>query len=505
MKKLLIVVIAAVLLPGAADAAAPDTSLKVSSIQRGAALRFTFRPSSTAEGCLYELYAGATTGKLARALSSGEPIVALTGRSAARAITAATLPRIRSRDRAVSYYFGSKTICGDDTALSKRIKVNLPSASSGSAVSASNFQKNLRAKLLLAAFTFREVFSTLDLSSPLDLQPARDGTGRIFIVEQGGRILAVTPNGTSATATEFLQISSKLSTGGERGLLGMAVHPNFAQNGYFYLNYTRHNGDTIISRFTRDAGDPTKADPNSEFQLLHVVQPFSNHNGGGLAFGKDGFLYIGLGDGGSGGDPFEYGQDRTTLLGKFLRIDVDSTSNGNNYAIPADNPFVGAGSGIREEIFAYGVRNPFRFSFDAVSGLLWAGDVGQGEREEVDIIQSGANYGWNIMEGTACYEPATNCNRTGLTLPVTEYTHAVGQSITGGYVYRGSEVPALRGQYIYGDFVSGRLFTLNAGRRTENPLDIADTAINISGFGQDGNNELYIVAYEGAIYKFVER
>mgnify|MGYP001262301701 CR=1 FL=1 len=258
----------------------------------------------------------------------------------------------------------------------------------------------LLAPLVYAQYELEIAFPNLTFARPVDLQHAGDGSDRIFIVEQAGVIRVFANTSSVATADTFLNIQNRVNdSGNEEGLLGLAFHPNFATNGYFYVNYTASNPRrTVVARY-RVSANPNRADANSEFVLLTVNQPYENHNGGQLAFGPDGYLYIGMGDGGSGGDPQNNGQDRRGLLGDMLRIDVDNPAGGLNYGIPPDNPFVGNTSGYREEIYAYGFRNPWRFSFDFVTGWLWVGDVGQGSREEVDIVEKGLNYGWRIMEG----------------------------------------------------------------------------------------------------------
>ena len=284
------------------------------------------------------------------------------------------------------------------------------------------------------------------LSSPVGITHAGDGSGRLFIVLQGGRIVIF--DGVKILSSPFLDITSVVSSGGERGLLGLAFHPNYVGNGSFYVNYTNTAGDTVIARYSVSA-NPNQADPTSADILLTIPQPFSNHNGGQLHFGPDGYLYIGIGDGGSGGDPQNNGQDLGTLLGKILRIDVDK---GPPYAIPPDNPFFGPGDGALDEIWAWGLRNPWRFSFDRLTGDMFIGDVGQNSWEEVDFQPAssagGENYGWRLMEGNSCYNPATNCNDSTLTLPILVYDHTVGCSVTGGYRYRGSKNPALDGFYL---------------------------------------------------------
>jgi glucose/arabinose dehydrogenase len=326
----------------------------------------------------------------------------------------------------------------------------------------------------------------------------------MFVVEQEG-IIYTFNNSESVTSKEvFLDISDKVLYGGEQGLLGLAFHPNYASNGYFYLNYIVDNPRrTVVSRYSVLSNDTNQANHTSEFAILEVPQPFTNHNGGQIAFGPDGYLYIALGDGGSGGDPLNHGQNRSTLLGSILRLDVDSSSD-TPYSIPNDNPFIGNLNDYREEIFAYGLRNPWRFSFDFMTGDLWAADVGQNKIEEIDIITNGGNYGWKIMEGSLCYSPTTGCNETGLITPIFEYSHDIGNSITGGYVYRGSLLTTLYGYYIYADYGSGRIWALSYTDSTVQNYLINDTSLNIVSFGVDQGNELYICAFDGKIHKLVE-
>jgi glucose/arabinose dehydrogenase len=339
-------------------------------------------------------------------------------------------------------------------------------------------------------------------ASPLDLQVAPGDVGRLYVVEQGGRI-EIVRNG-AVQPEPFLDISDRTRGGGERGLLGLAFHPEFASNNRFFVNYTRPNGATIIAEFRATSAD--RADPATERQLLVVPQPFSNHNGGALTFGNDGFLYIALGDGGSGGDPLGNGQFLGTLLGKILRIDVDSDAP---YAVPADNPFV-ATPGAEPEIWAYGLRNPFRMSFDRATGDLYIGDVGQARREEIDVGLAsrggGENYGWNVTEGTLCFNPGSGCRTVGITLPVLEYGHGEGCSVTGGVVYAGCRMPDLVGTYFYGDFCTAlvRSFRLVDGEATDRRDWTADLGGNISritGFGTDAEGEVYIVDFDGEIYR----
>ena len=356
------------------------------------------------------------------------------------------------------------------------------------------------------SYQVENAFSNLSFNQPLDLQHPGDGSGRLFVVEREGTIQVFQNDASTSSTTTFLDIQSQVDDTGEGGLLGLAFHPNFESNGLFYVNYTTGNPfRTIISEFQVSGNDPGQADPNSEEILISINQPFSNHNAGQVRFGQDGFLYIATGDGGSGGDPEENAQDRTNLLGKILRIDVDGAENGNNYAIPNDNPFVGNNQGFSEEIFAYGLRNPYRFSFDAMNGDLWVGDVGQNRFEEIDLVENGDNLGWDIVEGNECFEPMNGCDKTGLTDPIFVYEQDGSQSVTGGFVYRGPTLSELSGQYIFADFISGRIWALDISD-LNNPesSELVDTDLQISGFGVDADNELYITAFDGTVYRIVE-
>ena len=341
------------------------------------------------------------------------------------------------------------------------------------------------------------------LSDPLGLFNAGDGSGRLFIAEQPGTI-RIWKKG-KLLDKPFLDISDRLTSGGEKGLLGVAFHPKFSENHRFFVDYTSSRGGlhTVVSEF-KVGNDPDRADPKSERILLTVPQPFGNHNGGNIVFGPDGDLYIGMGDGGSGNDPQGNGQSLTTLLGKMLRIDVDHVKKGMTRGVPADNPFVGRKMAA-PEIWAYGLRNPWRFSFDALTGLLYAGDVGQNTREEIDVIQKGKNYGWNIMEGTIC-TPGVNpkCNRSGLELPIFDYPRSEGISVIGGFVYRGIAIPDLCGVYLYGDYGSGRVWGLRYdGKSVIQHRLLLETGRSISSFGQDENLELYVVDLGGEVMKIV--
>lgn len=354
----------------------------------------------------------------------------------------------------------------------------------------------------LAPMDLRRVFAASRFTRPIYLTHAGDQSGRVFVVEQPGTI-RVLGEGSDQL---FLDLRGKVNDGpNEAGLLGLAFHPRYAENGRFFVYYTYGN---LFSRFSefRVSADANAADAASERVLLEVRQPAGNHNGGQLAFGPDGYLYIGLGDGGGADDQYHNGQNRADLLGDILRLDVDRTQGELAYAIPPDNPFVGNGEGWREEIWAWGLRNPWRFSFDRLTGQLWAGDVGQNKWEEVDLIERGGNYGWNTMEGTHCFNPAVNCDTTGLRLPVAEYSHVEGKSISGGYVYRGSRLAGLAGVYVYGDYVSQQIWGLryDQGQVREQRL-LAQCPSPITSFGEDEAGELYVLGIDGRIYRLEER
>jgi glucose/arabinose dehydrogenase len=332
-----------------------------------------------------------------------------------------------------------------------------------------------------------------------------DSSGLIFVTEQRGVIQAFTAGQPQEGSHVFLDITDRVNReGNEEGLLGLAFDPDYRENGHFYVYYSAANPRrSIISRFSLDQGNPGVANPQSEFIVMEIAQPYSNHNGGQLAFCPDGYLYIGLGDGGSSGDPHGNGQNLGTLLGKILRIDVSGLSVTVKYKIPPDNPFADT-PGARPEIWACGLRNPWRFSFDEETGLMWAGDVGQNSWEEINIITRGANYGWNIMEGFHCYSPATGCDQSGLTLPIVEYDHSQGCSITGGYVYRGDNIPSLRGYYIYGDYCSGKIWALGyQGNAVTTNILLVDSGLSITSFGEDLAGDLYVLSREGGIYSLV--
>ena len=348
--------------------------------------------------------------------------------------------------------------------------------------------------------TLREIATGLDF--PVHLTAPADDP-RLFIVEKTGAIRIV--EGASVLAEPFLDVSGLVSNANEQGLLSVAFHPDYASNGRFFVDYTDDAGDTRVVEY-RVSGDPNRADPAPVRTVLAVEQPFRNHNGGLVVFGPDGMLYVGLGDGGSAGDPEENGQNQGTLLGSILRLDVDG---GEPYAIPPDNPFVDR-PGARAEIWAYGLRNPWRFAFDRGSGEIYIADVGQNAIEEVNVSGGGGrglNYGWNTMEGTRCFDPPSGCDTAGLTPPVAEYGHDDGCSVTGGHVYAGSALPDLRGIYFYSDFCGGfvRGFRFAGGQATDHRRwpEIEPPESSVTSFGEDAAGELYILTAEGGVYQIV--
>ena len=352
-----------------------------------------------------------------------------------------------------------------------------------------------------------EAFPNLYFTQPVDLQYAPDGSDRLFVVEQRGTIYVFENNSSVTEKIMFLDIRDKVVYEGERGLLSLAFHPDYENNRYFFVNYTAPNPlRTVVSRFQVTADDPDVGDELSEHIIIQIDQPFSNHNGGQIVFGPDSYLYIGMGDGGWFGDPYNNGQDLTTLLGAILRIDVDTVSATLNYGIPVDNPFATDTLESRDEIYAYGLRNPWRFSFDPYTNSCWVADVGQDLYEEIDILENGGNYGWNIMEGSHCYNPATGCDTTGLILPIYTYDHSIGESITGGFVYRGTLVPDIYGKYIFADFEYGDVWSLEYDG--ENPPELSTLGdigpYSVTSFGIDQHDELYICSFDGMIYKFVQ-
>ena len=360
--------------------------------------------------------------------------------------------------------------------------------------------------MLQAEYAVENAFPNLSFTDPVGVYHAGDGTDRLFVLEQTGTIKVISNDPSTENVQTFLNITSIVDQDGgytEEGLLGLGFHPNFSENGYFYVNYTDYGPKrNVIARYSVSSNNPNQADTESSLVILEVNQPYTNHNGGQMGFGSDGYLYISFGDGGSAGDPQGNGQNTQTLLGTIIRIDVDNNSNDLNYSIPSDNPFIDNPS-VRNEIYAYGLRNMWRFSWDPVTDLLWGADVGQYNWEEIDIIYPGLNYGWNTMEGNHCYPEGTSCSSDGFEPPVFEYALYVDGvcSVTGGYVYRGTEILSLYGKYIYGDWCTGDIWVLTEiddGNYVNEHL--IQSGINITSFGLDQNKELLICANSN-IYK----
>ncbi|HVR42195.1 MAG TPA: PQQ-dependent sugar dehydrogenase [Thermoanaerobaculia bacterium] len=357
----------------------------------------------------------------------------------------------------------------------------------------------LPAEPLAQEISFSEV--AIGLSAPIGITNAGDGSGRLFVILQAGEIVIVRPG--EMLIETFLDLRPIIASGGERGLLGLAFHPLYRDNGRFFVNYTDLSGDTVVAEYRVSAGDPDRADPGSARVLLRIDQPFSNHNGGDLHFGpRDGRLWIATGDGGLGGDPGNRAQNPSNLLGKLLRIDVDG---GLPYAIPPDNPYVNGGGA--PEVWAIGLRNPWRFSFDPANGDLLIGDVGQNSFEEIDWLPAPlepANFGWRVMEGLHCFNPPSGCSTAGLTLPILEYGRTSGCSVTGGHVYRGLRSRSFRGTYFYGDYCSGRIW---GARQQEDGSwtteELANTTFLISAFGVDEGGEIHVADHRGAIHRIV--
>jgi glucose/arabinose dehydrogenase len=349
------------------------------------------------------------------------------------------------------------------------------------------------------------------LNSPVFITDAGDGSGKFYIVEQTGRIKIW--DGDSVFATPFLNLSGTVSGAFEQGLLGLAFHPDYETNRKLYVYFTNRDDDVVLREYRASASNPNVVDTSTKRKVLKIHHPYENHNGGMLAFGPGGYLYIGVGDGGSAGDPGNRAQDKGKLLGKLLRIDVDGRTGSKAYGIPSSNPFVGRAGD--NEIWQYGLRNPWRFSFDSQNGNLWIGDVGQSKWEEVDRAINtssgpgrGINWGWRVLEGSHCYKPPSGCNRSGKTMPVTEYKHTADNgrcSITGGYVYRGDDIPALVGGYLFADYCTGEIFVVNSTAPIGSSRTLLlNTGATISSFGERPNGELFVVDRGGRIYSIVQ-
>ncbi|MBA3343549.1 MAG: PQQ-dependent sugar dehydrogenase [Gemmatimonadaceae bacterium] len=396
----------------------------------------------------------------------------------------------KSRETVLAIMAAAAAACADSNAGTARAGLADSAASIAGAGSAIPVAAEMRLERVGGRFD-----QPLQVVSP-------PGDPRLFVVEQDGRIRLI--RGGSVVPAAFLDISTRVRSGGEQGLLSMAFHPGYRTNGQFFVNFTDRNGDTHVERFMVSS-NPDVADPASAKLILKIDQPYSNHNGGLVMFGADGMLYVGMGDGGSGGDPRGNGQDPRALLGKILRIDV---SRGDPYSIPPGNPFADGAAG-RREIWATGMRNPWRFSFDRSASLLYIADVGQNEQEEISVVpanRAGVNFGWNIMEGDRCYRPR-NCRRDGLEMPALTYGRDGGScSVTGGFVYRGKRIPAIAGHYFYSDYCAGwlRSFRYQNGAATDRREWKTEEEIgNVTSFGEDAAGELYIVTHGGRVYRMI--
>ena len=343
-------------------------------------------------------------------------------------------------------------------------------------------------------------FPEIEVSNLIYLTTPNDESGRIFVATREGIIFYIEKDSNNISL--FIDIREKIDQEltGERGLLGFTFDQNYIDNGYFYIYYIDFDGNSVISRF-KDTKN-IESIFNTELKILQVDQPYSNHNGGSILIGPDGYLYIALGDGGSGGDPFLNGQNGNTLLGSILRIDVSRTSEDNRYQIPNDNPFID-NDNFKDEVWAYGLRNPWRMSFDMKTGKLFVGDVGQDNFEEINIIEKGGNYGWNIMEGNNCFNNEI-CNKENLIMPIIEYSHSEGCSVTGGYVYHG-RIESLKNKYIFSDFCSGNIWTIDLSNNEYEKERLLKGPFQISSLGQDENGEVYILSFDGRIYTFYEK
>ena len=362
-----------------------------------------------------------------------------------------------------------------------------------------------------AQYVLQDAYPTLTFANITDAALAPDASNRLFVVTQRGRIYVLNMSTTPPTSKLFLDISGRVSpSGSETGLLGLSFHPSYVTNGYFFVDFTNTpSGGSLTSyvvRYQVSPSNPDSAMASSEQIFLTQVQPYSNHNGGKVEFGPDGYLYIGFGDGGSGGDPQGNGQNRATWLGKLLRIDVNTPSGGNQYSIPPSNPYFGS-SQYKQEIFCYGMRNPWKFSFDLPTGRLWCADVGQSAREEVDIIVSGGNYGWNVMEGNICYSPSSGCDTSGKIRQIIDYGRSDCSSITGGYVVRSSsQLPLLEGQYVFGDYGTRKVFAINYNGSTATSTLLLTASSAISSWAVDKSKNIYACTYgtSGKLLKLVD-
>lgn len=363
-----------------------------------------------------------------------------------------------------------------------------------------NFQQNDSTEINDSGVELDIAFPEIEVGNLIYLTTPNDESGRIFVATREGIIFYIEKDSNNISL--FIDIREKIDQEltGERGLLGFTFDQNYIDNGYFYIYYIDFDGNSVISRFKDN--NNIESIFNTELKIFQIDQPYSNHNGGSILIGPDGYLYIALGDGGSGGDPFLNGQNGNTLLGSILRIDVSKSSKDNRYQIPNDNPFID-NDNFKDEIWAYGLRNPWRMSFDMKTGKLFVGDVGQDNFEEINIIEKGGNYGWNIMEGNSCFNNEI-CNKDNLIMPIIEYSHSEGCSVTGGYVYHG-RIEGLKNKYIFSDFCSGNIWTIDLSSNEYEKERLLKGPFQISSLGQDENGEVYILSFDGRIYTFYEK
>lgn len=505
LSKYPIFIFSVLLLSSQASAQTPPV-LRTTLSDNGQTLSLSLTTNEPNESCTAKIYAAARPSQL-RSPSNKRLISEIDNRAEGVSYVATFLKKIRrgargARRKRISLRAGITCDGVEELSSIERIRIKTGKR----APRTNRWLSQLSEAISPISFKTEEAFPNLTFSFPVDLKPLGDGSERLAVASQRGTITVFENDSETSTSSTFLDLSDTIQNGRELGLLSVAFHPDYETNGYFYVYYSElGTSDSIIARYSVSESDASVADPDSELILLRVAQPSSIHQGGMMAFGPaDGYLYISLGDGGGANDPNKNGQNRGTLLGSLLRIDVDNSTGERNYAIPPDNPFVGV-NGAREEIFAYGLRNMWKFSFDSETGEILGADVGQNRFEEVNVITSGANYGWRTVEGNRCHRPRKRCRKRGLTKPIFLYTQDVGSSITGGYIYRGSALPLLSGRYIFGDFVEGKIWSMDRTSGSPVVAQLLDTDLLISSFGIDQNNELYLLSYgEGKVYRLAE-
>lgn len=471
--------------------AQPTVVLRGHKATKRGELRLSLLRSGLERGCSTTVYGGEDLGSLLNH-SKRKAVFTLSSKTEVLGIYGSSLPKASKR----RVLFQAELTCpNQDTVVSEVVSYSFKGSTGAKPLSGSALLDVFKRKLKRKSISL-SLFGS-NLKFPRALEFVDGGNGRFYVVRQSGIVQTFEASSSASTSTEFIDLSSRVLASGERGLIGMAFHPNFSQNHEFFLFYNAAvTGTSTLSRF-HASEDGLTGDPSTEEVLLTIEQTTSIHKGGTLRFGPDGYLYVAVGDGGPQGDPNGHGQSRKVLYGKILRIDVNASSDGKSYSIPSGNPFRGNTKGFREEIFAYGFRNPFKFSFDKLKGTIWAGDVGLQTREEIDIVKKGKNYGWNTMEGTTCFKPAKNCSTSRLELPVFDYPRTEGASVIGGFVYRGSNLFPLEGLYVFGDFASGTVWALLRERDSVTRYEILRSGFLPSSFGEDRNGEQYLLDYLG--------